>query len=718
MNDRTVIISKDDKDYIIKINDNTTLNEFKNTAKQFFKIDNNIKIHYFNNFTIKKIIKNEIDFKNSLIEKVFKYYFTEENIINNNNQNNINIFPNTLNNPSFINNYNNNMKKEKQKAEEIIKHLSSIALTDKGIKEEDYINCAVHLSYIMNQININEQKQYPYKFNNPKKILKYPGLISNEIKDNDYPYLLSLISEVLGEKGINASVYKDNEGIDQLDGAFLQYLFSGLTEKKKYEILFDLGSIKNNILCKKDNELNNFIKEWKLKISNKLNININDVILVNPKDKNGLFSLDLVSNETNITYDKLKNFKEIKNIEKKCLIEGCQLNSSIFDPKGDNQDGGWAIGEERGGEKYIPPLGWKGYGLKVKGKYDNGNNTWLSYNQPDSFAVAYFGISNIYGNKNNLNHFLNEINSQKALNSGYEQSYKNDKDLRNPFQKCGNGIYLFQDPKIAENTAGIIDISGVRYKILLMCRINPKKIRQPEGFKNCWILNSTPSEIRPYRILVKKIYQSAMAKASQDEIKIFNSPPKYYQDIIKQKDTSFFSTNNKLLNDYEYVIKLYTSSDYTYINGYLRDGIIQSGKYTEKQIKSWVWCLHNALTKNISNVANSTIYYRGVSRKFPENLGVGAKFNFGEFISVSEDKNVALGFSEGKTLFIIRIENNIAPNFYCYNIANMSIFKSEREILITSNCTFQITKKESKNMDKIGNIDTIFLTCQGYKIKI
>ena len=235
---------------------------------------------------------------------------------------------------------------------------------------------------------------------------------------------------------------------------------------------------------KKGDELNNFINKWKLKIANQININVNDVFLVNPKEKNGLFSLDFRSNESNISYNKLKNFHEIKNVKEKCLIEGCQLNSDIFDPDGNNEDGGWGIGEMRGGEKYLPPLGWKGYGLKVKGKYDNGNNTWLSYqNLEGVFAIAYFGISNVYGNKKNLNHFLNEVNSKKALNMGYEQIYKNDIDLRNPSQKCGNGIYLFQDPKIAENTAGILDIGGVRYKILLMCRVNPKKIRQQKDLK-------------------------------------------------------------------------------------------------------------------------------------------------------------------------------------------------------------------------------------------
>ena len=31
-----------------------------------------------------------------------------------------------------------------------------------------------------------------------------------------------------------------------------------------------------------------------------------------------------------------------------------------------------------------------------------------------------------------------------------------------------------------------------------MCRINPKKKRQPRNYKYFWILNPTPDEIRPY----------------------------------------------------------------------------------------------------------------------------------------------------------------------------------------------------------------------------
>ena len=285
------------------------------------------------------------------------------------------------------------------------------------------------------------------------------------------------------------------------------------------------------------------------------------------------------------------------------------------------------------------------------------------------------------------------------------------------FPKCGTGVYLYQDPKIAENTAGIIDIGGMRYKVLLMCRVNPKKIRQPQGFKNCWILNPLPSEIRPYRILIKKIFQSPMAGASQNEIKTFTATPKYFKDIIIKKDVSFLQKNQSEFNNDDFVINLYTSNDYTYINNYLREGKIENNsKYTEKEIKSWAWCLHKALTKKKSNVVNGSIFYRGVSRKFPEELGVGSKFIFGEFTSVSEDKNVALHFAQNGTLFIIRIENNNNPNYYCYNIYQLSQFQNEREILITSNCTFQITKKKNKSDDETNSVDEIYLTCEGFKV--
>ena len=142
--------------------------------------------------------------------------------------------------------------------------------------------------------------------------------------------------------------------------------------------------------------------------------------------------------------------------------------------------------------------------------------------------------------------------------------------------------------------------------------------------------------------------------------------------------------------------------------------ITPDSKYTEKEIKSWAWCLHNALTHRKSNVKNGSIFYRGVSRKFPPNLGIGSKFYFAEFTSVSEDKNVAMGFACNGTLFIIRIENNNGPQYYCYNVSDVSCYKHEKETLITSNCTFHVTNILKKNKDE-DSLDEIYLTCEGFK---
>ena len=674
------------------------------------KIDNNIipnkigqnPVNTNDNYNYNQLIMNETYNSN---DSEFEEYSIETISSNN-------IFNNK---PNY-----ENINSTKKEIKEVMNHFAYISHIKADIGVGDFINSAVKVSDLMNQMNSIEKNNEPNKFYNSEKILEYPGLISEKFdKKKDKIYILGLMSKMLTQNGINVAIYKENKSENNLDGASLQYLFNGLTKKKKYEIQFNLAKEKEEILLQKGDELTYFIEEWKNKISSQLNINKKEIFLVNPKDKNksGL-CLDLVTNEGHIESNKLKNFKEIKNIQEKSLIEGCQLSPEIFDTKYNNKDPNWGINETRGGEKYIPPIGWFGYGLKVSKRYDNGDDSWINYiDGKGVFAIAYLGLSDNYGNKNNLGNFLNTIKSQQVINEGYEQTYKNDVNInyksQKEYQKCGNGVYLFQDPKIAENTASIINLGGISYKILLMCRVNPKKIRKPQGFEYCWILNPTPNEVRPYRILIKKIFQSPMSGASQNEIKCFKSSPYYFKDIIAQKDTTFLYKNIQGLNHEDFVIKLYTSNDYIYINNYLREGKIEHNlKYTEKDIKSWIFCLHKVLTTRISNVKNGSIFYRGISRKLPNNIGVGSKFIFSEFISVSENKNVALSFACKGTLFEVRIEKNDKLHYYCYNISNISLVPGERETLITSNCTYHITKKY---FDKKYSVDVVHLTCEGYQ---
>ena len=184
---------------------------------------------------------------------------------------------------------------------------------------------------------------------------------------------------------------------------------------------------------------------------------------------------------------RLKNEKFIQKVEEKPFIDTIQLNTEILEKKIKT----WKKNknEKRGGYDYIyPEKEWIGIRIKVANKYDEGNNFWLgSNNQEGEFAVAYSG----------LNPFIND-------------------DINN------FGICLFQNPKLAEYNAGIVNIFGYKIMIMIMYRINPNKIVKSDKFNGCWVMNPTCDEIRPYRILLK-IIPSLLT----DRINISFSPINY-----------------------------------------------------------------------------------------------------------------------------------------------------------------------------------------------
>jgi hypothetical protein len=311
--EREVTISMDGKNIMITINNNISFTEFKKISKKYFKITDDVKTYYINKFSLKKFIINEKDFKESLDNETFIYYFTKENsvdnkfalsptfkISNNNknenkislNENKINLNENKINlkannninkknnnlidiedkvkdkkviemkisvnnknNNNIICNDNNNNKininsgiklinakkeedieENKKNAIELLEHFTSCAFLQNPIKVEDYINSAVYVSYLMKQININDKINKPNSFHDIKTTLQYPGLISETAFPQDYIFILSLIGKILEDKGIDVNIYKENQGFDKLDGASLQYLFSGLTEKKNMKL--------------------------------------------------------------------------------------------------------------------------------------------------------------------------------------------------------------------------------------------------------------------------------------------------------------------------------------------------------------------------------------------------------------------------------------------------------------------------------------------------
>ena len=267
---------------------------------------------------------------------------------------------------------------------------------------------------------------------------------------------------------------------------------------------------------------------------------------------------------------------------------------------------------------------------------------------------------------------------------------------------------------------------------MIMCRVNPKNIRQPENFIDSWLLNPNSNEIRPYRILIKKI--SNLVESSNIFIRVSDCPIDYIISAIKSKDISFYNLsehsrfkefsylNGKKLSNDNFSIRLYTSQFYAILNNYLREKKLENRlfiednledkKINEEYIKSWIYCLHLAIGRN-SNIKDNTIVYKSISSYyFSSDIGIGSKFFFREFFSTSLSKKIAKEFLHNRGTFMtITIKNNGTNGFpnYCLSVKDISLYQDLDEVIITCHCCFIVTKRERKN-----EIDYVNLICEGY----
>jgi len=598
-------------------------------------------------------------------------------------------------------------------------------------KTKNFIKNSLEYSSLIKKYASNEYQNNPNNFIDIDSTINNVASISKNFDSNENEeFLLSIIGKCIENNGTKVYVTKNKDNnFKNIELASIQSLFS-LCSQKKYEIHFDFGMEKNNKILNDPLEQKEFISKYSSKLSQLLNLNIENLILtdIHPGSVGTYCSIIGPSKEVEKSILKLKGKESITKINQKPLLECLQISKDILDSEGDRKEG-WGVNEKRGNEKYIPPLnGWEGIGLKVRYMYDNGNNDWLDYrNIEGEFAVAYIGINNHLNDKNLMIKDLNDYsrNISKMIS---EKLYQNELNLRNE-EKCGEGICLFQNPLYAESSAGIIDIYGIRIKVILMCRVNPEKIRQPKNFPECWILNPTPDEIRPYRILIKKIPISPLVGTSNDTIITNKKPIKYIISAIKSNDLKFYNLNNDIKfknistingkKSKNFAIRLYSTYYYRIINEYLRTKqILNENDYygfkdfDEKKLNSWICCLQNEIFK-LKNVQDDSTVYRGIRKfKFSKEVEIGTKFYFREFLSTSTSKEFSINWINGNgTLMIITIKNNGTNGYknYCCYIEDITLSKNQYEVLFASHCYFIVTKIERKE-----DIDYIYLTCMGY----
>ena len=376
------------------------------------------------------------------------------------------------------------------------------------------------LGDILKKEIIEEKKATPENFIPIEEAVK---------KDEQDPnFILGLLAKKLEHSGITTAIEKENinEGKDMNESSTsLQFLVNGLSTKKKFNLHFDINEKRNEELLDNKEEQEKFINKLRKKLSKEYNIAEDKIIITNPQ--RGSFQLSVIFlfqnedfklnlNELKEKFNDEPELIKLKEVQEELLFTGCKLNSKMLDERGNNADGGWAEGEKRGGEEYIPPQGWIGYGLKVLDRYDlekkENRNDWLSYdNREGEWCVAYHGVGFNYSSKDVKKAVRgiatytlkekNEINNEEDD----EEDYATDEDVRHPGNKVGKGVYCSPYPEIMDNYAGIVEINNKKYKMGFMLRVNPEKIRVPTGNLKFWVLNGNDDEVRPYRILIKKV---------------------------------------------------------------------------------------------------------------------------------------------------------------------------------------------------------------------
>ena len=422
-------------------------------------------------------------------------------------------------------NENDELNSEGKKSFEYDEKEKNIEIRQKEKEEEKEKNKKINetLEDICIYGNVIKKIIKEEKKNNCEKYIDVSEALKLEDEDQQL-FCLGLLCKNLNSLGIEAVIEKNenknenNENEESVTG--LQFLSSGLIKKKKYKLHFDFGKERNEEILNNKIEYERFEENLKLKISKDYNISTDKIIVTFPERGSVVVQVIFQSDEFNNLdindfLDKFKNenneefseLKYLKEIHSDVLMEGCKLTKNMLDSRG-NRSEGWGIGEKRGNMEYDPPLGWIGIGLKVMDEYDDGDNTWIGMdNCEGEWCVAYHGVGRDRDDVKKITGLIIKGQKQKFI-IGANQAHSTCEDKFHKGKKVGDGAYCTPKISIAESYSGISTINGVDYETVIMVRVKPEAIRscgECEYAEDYWVVNGTSDEIRPYRILYKKV---------------------------------------------------------------------------------------------------------------------------------------------------------------------------------------------------------------------
>ena len=419
-----------------------------------------------------------------------------------------NIMIDDINKEKIINEIKNIEINNQQKQEERIEKIKMISnkINNEIMNKEEYLKNVL-------EFGTNIKNSIIYDICNNKNIY----LSNNEIKDakeDSVEFSEYALSKLLSNEQIMCTIEKKTS-CEEESLATLKLILNGKIFNKILTLKYDLGEEENYKILTNQEEQKKFINKIKEEYSIIFNCSKDDIIITNLRSSPLLFDLYIEGTQPN--EDILKNIKKESGFidyTLKGLMEACRLSPSMFDSKYNVTNGEWGENKKSGPPEnlvdYDPPTGYIGYGLCVQKLYGNVNNKWLGTdNSEGEWNIAYHGTSY---------EFVKSI-LENGFGAGSGQCYRDDNNINklsnSTFEKCGEGVYCTPNIKEAEKYAKTITIGNSNYKLILMCRVNPYKCRIAERLPDYWIVSGDPlsggnikkydDEIRPYRILLKKI---------------------------------------------------------------------------------------------------------------------------------------------------------------------------------------------------------------------
>ena len=355
------------------------------------------------------------------------------------------------------------------------------------------LECALDLDkYIQNEIKMNKDnnlllpEEAVYYLDNV--IIRFLGYFGSELKLRNIKTYI--------EKNPTKRILRE---------ITFKLISSGLAFQKIYKIMVESEENRKKYE-KKNEEYLDFLKNLKIKISNKYSISEDDIYIFGFNLENFEVYLLIYNKKIDGVEEYLKHF-DLK-ITTSLLLNNIILSPNIFEINFSKSENDWSKKNlTRGGRKYHPPYGWNGIGLKLKNKYgdnkNNDNNIWLGkQNLKGEWCVAYHGV----GKGNIFDKVLKIINGDLKDEKG--KLFKNDiniENTKNKYPYCGEGVYLSPNIEDAAIFADKTNLGcfNLKFQFAFMTRVNPNKIRSPGGFPVKWILNGNNDEIRPYRLLIR-----------------------------------------------------------------------------------------------------------------------------------------------------------------------------------------------------------------------